>query len=776
MGHVLGIDLGTTNSVVAIADGMEVRVLADDAGEHLIPSVVSFPESGPPIVGAPARERRFVDAENTVYSVKRLIGRPFTSPEVQRASERFAFRLVVGPNGGVRVAVRGESYALAEISAYVLREVRRVAEHVTGEPCERAVVTVPAAFNELQRSATRAAGQVAGVDILRIIHEPTAAALAYGFGRGRPERVAIYDLGGGTFDITILELEDDVVEVLSTAGDTFLGGDDVDLVVAERMATRFTERHGWDPRGNYVAFERLRGAAEWLKRQLSTEGEAAVEIVDLARGAGDEPLDLAFDMTRADLEEAIRPLVTRSLDVCGDALEAAGIGAGEIDSVVLVGGSTRIPLVQQMVHALFGREPVFEVDPDLVVAQGAAIHAFALDDKRRPGRDEATPARDRRITYADTAAARGRAIKPFLPGLRAPDRQPSAQAGKKAPAVVVGQTHAVDGRATPARSKPAPRPSPGRGDARPSDGPEIIITGLHDHAAIAKAATRAEKAPPSERAPRGDDTTEVPTPGSPASTSMEIDAGYEALLSSLSPGSVEPYDASAVDVDPGGGSDGLPPIDFEDPPDAPSPPHAHAHAHARGKTAAAIAFDQTLAPDPARTAPSPAATQTPARSAIDPALARAAARPVLPMPAARAPLLLDVTPLSLGIETAGGFCQHIIPKNAPIPAEKTRIFTTAQDGQDTVVARVCQGDGRVFADNQALGELELSGLRSAPRGQVHIEVTFLLDANGTLDVRATDLDTGREQAIRIHLVGGLDENELARMRARQEGTGEAGAQ
>jgi len=258
---VLGIDLGTTNSVVCVSENGNLRVLPDEDGNPLIPSVVSFHPAGDILVGHSARERRLLDARNTVYSVKRLIGRPYLSPEVRRAQERFPFELVSGPTEGVLVEARGETYTLPEISAFVLREVRRIAEEQVGASCTRAVITVPANFNELQRSATKAAGRVAGLDVLRILNEPTAAALAYGYGKGSRERIAIFDLGGGTFDVTILELSGDVFEVLSTAGDTFLGGDDIDVLVADKMADAFLEHHRFDPRTDPQAYERLRAAA-----------------------------------------------------------------------------------------------------------------------------------------------------------------------------------------------------------------------------------------------------------------------------------------------------------------------------------------------------------------------------------------------------------------------------------------------------------------------------------------------------------------------------------
>ncbi|MBZ0118391.1 MAG: Hsp70 family protein, partial [Sandaracinaceae bacterium] len=377
-GPVLGIDLGTTNSAVAVADGTVVRVLTDAEGNRLVPSVVSFHHSGRILVGYEARERRLVDAENTVYAVKRLIGRPYDSPEVTAARQRFAFKIGPSTHGGTVVEVRKGKYALAEISAMVLRELRRVAEQSLGQPAERAVITVPANFNELQRSATKAAGKVAGLDVLRILNEPTAAALAYGIGKDDARRVAVYDLGGGTFDVTVLELEADVFEVVATAGDTFLGGEDLDLVIGEAMSDAFRAEHGVDPRSDRQAFERLRAAGEWAKCKLSDEQHVELTIEELATDARGRALDLRFALTRVQLEALCEPVVRRSFAVCKQALETAGMRPSDVDAVVLVGGSTRMPLVRRLVTEFFGRAPRMDLDPDLVVCQGAAIHGFAL--------------------------------------------------------------------------------------------------------------------------------------------------------------------------------------------------------------------------------------------------------------------------------------------------------------------------------------------------------------------------------------------------------------
>ena len=883
---VLGIDLGTTNSVVAVADGGQARVLANEEGNRLLPSVVSFHPEGRILVGEEARERRLIDARNTVYSVKRLIGRPFETPEVRRAQERFAFSLVRSANGGVVVDVRGETYTLTEISAFVLREIKRVAEVMLGQPVSRAVITVPANFNELQRSATKAAGRVAGLAVARIVNEPTAAALAYGVGRNTPAKVAVYDFGGGTFDMTVLELDGDVVEVLATAGDTFLGGDDIDLVIAETMADAFLEAHRWDPRQDEQAFERLRAAAEWAKCQLSSRTEVRAQIEELAYGPSGA-LDLDFRMTRPRLEDLIRPLVARSFDVCRDALATADLQRDDLDDVILVGGSTRIPLIREMVLSYFGREPRTDIDPDLVVAQGAAIHGFALGGERKASQVKARP-----MTAEDLRAAQAR-------------RKERQKALPKQPAFApTGQREAA---LPPARPGRGTRPPPAVPELPPSRSPDVL-----SHRAVpigAPPAPSAPAAPPPPVAPRGAATPRGPAappaprpakpiappppsvrtktrttagmapppppPGAPNDEprdSIEIDPSYLAESESKAPGlfhTSDPFGELEIDVadesdplepeetldvaiegsgafeldmpdtpptdgsgplvldglfpggPPDGGADsaltgffpddgnheGSAPIDLSlsdalpgagsvsaplpaalfgesEPPPAnegrtlPEPRSAlesaagNPHADAFADTMAGLDLDlpDPDAPDgmtPDALVPETLSQESMALDAASDVMTSdvITAQPVVLLP--DRPLLMDVTPMSLGIETVGGYCQHLIGKNAPIPAEQTRTFTTATDDQDTVRVSVCQGESKSFADNQMLGEVELSGLRALPRGALEIQVTFIIDANGTLQVKAVDTATGLVQETHIHLLGGVDEDEVARMEARQ---------
>jgi molecular chaperone DnaK len=376
----VGIDLGTTNSVVAVSLGGRPQILTDTDGAALIPSMVSFREEGGFVVGREARKRRTLDPANTVYSVKRLLGRPFKSEEVKRAISRMPFTLREGRDSAVVVATRAGELTLPELSAMVLREVRRVAEQALGAKVERCVVTVPANFNELQRSSTKIAGKVADLEVVRILNEPTAAALAYGYGRGTREKICIYDFGGGTFDVTLLELSGNVFEVLATAGDTFLGGDDVDIALADALVPQFQRATRIDPMHERVLYDVLRDAAEGAKCTLSTVESAPVRVDFNLRG---QRVQFEHTLSRPDLERVANPFINRTFDVCAEALKLAGLRASDLTAVILVGGSTRIPSVRARVASFFGRDPMTHLPPEEVVALGASILAEALTASRR---------------------------------------------------------------------------------------------------------------------------------------------------------------------------------------------------------------------------------------------------------------------------------------------------------------------------------------------------------------------------------------------------------
>jgi molecular chaperone DnaK len=517
MGRAIGIDLGTSNSVVAVMDGKQAVVIPDAEGNRIQPSVVSFGFGNQVLVGHRARRQAASNPENTVASAKRLIGRKFFSMEVKRARDVCAYEIVEGPNQDVRIRVHGRDYTLQEISAHILLKMKAIAEEHLGEAVTQAVITVPAYFNDGQRQATKDAGAIAGLDVLRIINEPTAAALAYGFGRNTDKRIAVYDLGGGTFDISILQISGDVFEVISTAGDTFLGGDDMDSILVDYFASRFNAAEKIDLRKSKAAVQKLKEAAEDAKKRLSTEFEVEVFIPGVIKDPFGRSRDLKDTLTRPRFNEMIYPYIQRTFKVCDEALQAARMTTVDIDAVILVGGTTRVPLVRESVERYFRRKPEFNINPDEVVAIGAAIQADTLS------------------------------------------------------------------RAT---------------------------------------------------------------------------------------GSTEALGA----------------------------------------------------------------------------------------------LLIDVTPQSLGIATVGGFVEKLIFRNAPIPTEQRRVFATSSDNQTSVKIAVYQGESKLAADNEMLAQFVLDGLPPAPRGKTKIEVTFEIDPNGILQVRARDPDTGISQSVQIAASGGLSSEAVEKLK------------
>jgi molecular chaperone DnaK len=510
MGKVIGIDLGTTNSCVAIMSGGDPVVIANAEGNRTTPSVVGFTEKGERLVGQIAKRQAITNPENTVYSIKRLIGRKYDAKEVREALKRLPYKVVSAPNGDAHVEIRGKRYSPAEISAMILQKMKQTAEDYLGEPVTEAVITVPAYFDDSQRQATKDAGQIAGLNVLRIINEPTAASLAYGLDKKKDERIAVYDLGGGTFDISILEIGDGVFEVKSTNGDTFLGGDDFDLRVMDWLVEEFKKDQGIDLKKDRMALQRLKEAAERAKIELSSSQETEINLPFITADASG-PKHLVMKLTRAKLEQLVDDLVQRTIEPCKKALADAGITAKDVDEVVLVGGMTRMPKVIQLVREFFGKEPHKGVNPDEVVAVGAAIQGGVL-----------------------------------------------------------------------------------KGEVK--------------------------------------------------------------------------------DV-----------------------------------------------------------------------------------------LLLDVTPLTLGIETLGGVFTRLIERNTTIPTKKSQIFSTAADGQTAVTINVLQGEREMAADNKSLGHFDLVGIPPAPRGVPQIEVTFDIDANGIVHVGAKDLATQKEQSIRITASSGLNKDEIEKM-------------
>ncbi len=506
-GKVIGIDLGTTNSCVAVMESGEVTVITNSEGGRTTPSMVAFTDSGERLVGQVAKRQAITNPESTLFGIKRLIGRKFTSSEIQADTKTMPFKIVEGKNGDAAVLARGQNYAPPEISAMVLQKMKQTAEDYFGETVSDAVVTVPAYFNDAQRQATKDAGRIAGLNVLRIINEPTAAALAYGLDKQKEEKVAVYDLGGGTFDISVLEIGDGVVEVKATNGDTHLGGEDFDQRVIDYLADEFRKDQALDLRKDKMALQRLKEAAEKARVELSSSIETDVNLPFITADASG-PKHLNIKLTRAKLEALVQDLIDRTAGPCLTALKDAGLSTSQIDEVILVGGMTRMPAVQAKVKELFGREPHRGVNPDEVVAIGASIQA----------------------------------------------------------AVLKGEVKDV--------------------------------------------------------------------------------------------------------------------------------------------------------------------------------------------------LLLDVTPLSLGIETLGGVFTKLIDKNTTIPTRKSQVFSTAADNQPSVSIHVLQGEREMAANNKTLGRFELVGIPPAPRGMPQIEVSFDIDANGIVNVAAKDLGTQREQSIRITASSGLSEEEI----------------
>jgi molecular chaperone DnaK len=721
---IVGIDLGTTNSVVARADDSGARILTDRDNYKIQPSVVAFHPNGSVLVGAGAKQRRVIDPQNTVYSAKRLIGRTFSSPQVTAARARMPFSIKEGENDKPVIVTRAGEFAVPEISAIILDHMRTIArEQLEGE-IGRAVVTVPANFTDAQRSATATAGAIAGITVVRVLNEPTAAALAYGHNRDLNQIIAVYDFGGGTFDITLLRLHDQVYQVLGTAGDSFLGGDDIDERLVELMARSFLEQHRVDLTTDTAALMRLRQVAEQTKIQLSRRSRAIIKVDEIAYGPGGAPLNLETEISRDQLTSAAQDIIERSFPVCQEAIRLAGVRPQDVDDVILVGGTTKMPYVRQRVAEFFGRSPRTDINPDVAVAMGAGLQARALE------------------VLLDKGERRSTTQRPAPPPPPAPPAipEPTSTTGSGAAALADAAAAAVgaaitfgDGASedTSARKYDRRRTQPGLGATAPPSPPS----------------------PSTERSAAPGQFRDELTP--PVADPTDVDRGPAlARIRTSSPPPVptsRPAATTLMGAPAPGFDDGDTNIPTEvrgsapqNLPSGPSAPTAMGLPRPRTDDLPQLADDAPTFPGH-----------------------RADAVTAMDMGASLgAPTIEDVTPHTLGIATVGGFCEGLIGRNSRVPTNVVKTFSTSRDMQDTVRIRVCQGESRRLDENLILGDLVLEGLELRPRGQTKIEVTFDIDASGILNVTARDPRTGIQQQARLQVLGAQSPEQIAAARDR----------
>jgi molecular chaperone DnaK len=837
---IVGIDLGTSNSVVAHADEVGVvKVLADDGGYKIHPSVVSFHPNGGVVVGAGAKQRKVIDPANTVYSVKRLIGRAYESAEVQIAKSRSPFAIKEGENKGPVIVTRQGDFAVPEISAIVLDHMRNIAAARLECPVSRAVVTVPASFNDAQRSATATAGSIAGLTVVRVLNEPTAAALAYGNTRNLKEVIAVYDFGGGTFDITILKLNDQVYEVLGTAGDTFLGGDDLDERLVDKMVAKFLAENRFDLRTNEVSMMRLRAVAEQTKIELSRRSRAVVRIDEIAYGPKGKPLNLQIEITRDEFVSQVADIIDRTFPVCQEAMTIAGLGPSDIADVILVGGTTKIPYVRDQVSKFFARAPRTDVNPEEAVAVGAALQANSLERilaKPRTRTSQSVPVQtpsgtfdsiggtdsftdvtsqpqppdllradgslsfstdQDEVTQTTPATEVARVKRPTQP--RAALATPSGDTGYSVKRSGVrdhyrGRTGADDNEETrPAAENPLTSTQPGGADPfesrtpPPNAQPLARLTRPQPAVDPKKTAFGVPAGPPPLPRPtgRGAGAAKPPPPDAPASLDI---GGVTFELEGTTPAAPkhQPPKRGLSAVMPAEDSLTLAP-DFAAEVDTAEAlaladkmareASAASTAKGMGKMAPTMQAQAQPPPPPPPVVPT-ASPQMPTMIApmpIAPGYAddpRRGQQPPQPKPlgpqVARAlPTILEVTPRGLGIGTVAGFCEELIRRNERLPATKKKSFTTtARDKQAVVRIVVCQGESRRLDNNTVIGDLVLANLPPRPRGETTIEVTFVIDASGILQVSARDAATGAEQRASLDLVGGVQPQDVAASRER----------
>ncbi|HEY1554612.1 MAG TPA: Hsp70 family protein [Kofleriaceae bacterium] len=785
---IVGIDLGTSNMVVAYSDDAgAVRVLADAAGYKIHPSVVSFHPNGGVVVGASAKQRKVIDPKNTIFSIKRLIGRSFDSAEVQIAKRRMPYAIEPGDKGTPVVVTRAGRYAVPEVSAIVLDYAKQVATAQLETEVARAVVTVPASFNDAQRSATATAGAIAGLTVVRVLNEPTAAALAYGHARNLREVIAVYDFGGGTFDITLLKLHDQVYEVLGTAGDTFLGGDDLDERVVDRMVEKFLTENRVDLRQNEVSMMRLRAVAEQTKIELSRRSRAVVKIDEIAYGPRGKPLDLQIEISRDEFVMQVADIIDRTFPVCEEALKYAGLSIDQIDDIVLVGGTTKIPYVRDQATRFFAKAPRTDVNPEDAVALGAALQATALDrilKRKRPSRaptttetpDEETTAAG--VLFGDDPLAGDTVTRETGADMLPPDMD-----------------QVID-ELTLEPPKPRPRQTADYGEIPVVRSPNEVRLerpverGRHHDQFEERTPATASVPPPvsaTPRAPIGRLRTSPPVALTPPAP---VEAKTLPLGQAAPPPPPPPHAAIPQPVAPQRTRAmpiprppaHVPPA----PPQAPTlmiepPGFAGARSDAERRGVSVEPSPATTAPgmgqaSPGTTSPtlialSPASTAPGFAAPPPPPLAPPPIAPALPptvmgYPVMASPVVIDVTPRGLGIATVAGFCEELIRRNSRVPTEIRKLFTTSRDLQDAVRIVVVQGESRRMDQNIVIGDLRLENLPARARGETSIEVTFALDASGILQVRARDAQTGLEQRASLDVVGSMPQEDVAASRDR----------
>ncbi len=766
---IVGIDLGTSNSVVAHADESgNARVLADEGGYKIHPSVVSFHPNGGVVVGAAAKQRKVIDPSNTIYSVKRLIGRAYSSPEVKTAKQRSPFQIKEGANELPLIVTRGGEFAVPEISAIVLDHVRNIAQHQLGEPVSRAVVTVPASFNDAQRSATATAGAIAGLTVVRVLNEPTAAALAYGNTRNLKQTIAVYDFGGGTFDITILKLHDQVYEVLGTAGDTFLGGDDLDERLVDKMVGKFLQENRIDLRTNEVSMMRLRAVAEQTKIELSRRSRAVVRVDEIAYGAKGAPLNLQIEITRDEFVSQVSDIIDRTFPVCKEALSYAGLGIDRIDDVILVGGTTKIPYVRDQVSKFFAKAARTDVNPEDAVAVGAALQATSLEkilnrtsskSVQIPVAPEEDDAFDGETNTVDNLQ--------FGANVEMDDEETNvSQASLLKPDTSyslprTGTREVFEGKTPP------PQGALGRIKPMPRATDKGVPTAAPQSKTMVAEAPRAPTPPPvpvkgpTQRgmpaAPKpenqwgaADDFQTNPAAQQPT---VVVDSGLQ-QMPTASPSATTLMSSSPPppqqEPSPASTAKGFAPPQQYPVTATPPPPPAH-----QTPPAHQAPTQMAMQPPPMQQMPAPQPFRLPTMP-----------EPPPPEPVRPTPVILDVTPRSLGIATVAGYCEELIRRNSRLPTEMVKLFTTSRDKQDAVRIVVCQGESRRLDNNTVIGDLRLEGIPARPRGETSIEVTFQLDASGILQVSAKDALTGREQTARLDLVGGVRGEDVAASRER----------